>query len=238
MQLHISNRLQRIAEQITPGAYFADIGSDHAYLPCYVCLKDREARAIAGEVAEGPWQRALETVQKFQLEERISVRLGDGLAVIHDEEKVSEIVIAGMGGGLISSILVSGKEKVKQAKKIIAQPNTNAKKVRETFIALDFILIDEIIIEENKQFYEILVAENQQYTTHTSPYDPEQFAKQLYFGPFLLKNKPETFKRKWQAEYDHLAHIVQQMEASKSTKALANIQQLKQRMAWIEEEIR
>src|SRR5690625_3858580 len=102
-QIKLSKRLQKIADIITKGSYFVDIGSDHAYLPCFVCLSDPTTKAIAGEVREGPYERALETVNYYQLGDQIQVRLGNGLNVI--DENVNEVVIAGMGGSLISKII-------------------------------------------------------------------------------------------------------------------------------------
>src|SRR5690625_254647 len=100
--INLSKRLTTIATFLPSGAYFADIGSDHAYLPCYVCIHDKEARAIAGEVNEGPYNSACETVKAYELNNQIEVRLGDGLHVI-DNEQIKQVVIAGMGGSLIRS---------------------------------------------------------------------------------------------------------------------------------------
>ena len=46
----LSLRLQRIADEITPGCSFADIGSDHALLPVYVAQHKLVQRAIATEL--------------------------------------------------------------------------------------------------------------------------------------------------------------------------------------------
>lgn len=238
MTIKLSKRLQLIAEQISKGAFFADIGSDHAYLPCYVCQHDAAATAIAGEVVRGPYERAVETVKAHQLEDRITVRLGDGLDVVLEDEQIIDIIIAGMGGGLIASILENGKEKVIRAKKIIAQPNTNAKKVRETLINLGFTLTEEMIIEENNQFYEILIAENNNETEKGSPYVSEIFEKQLLFGPFLLQQKSATFKKKWQLEYNKLLSTISSMKQSNNPNVQDKIILFKQRLQWIEEVIR
>src|SRR5699024_6975282 len=104
---NFSNRLKTIASFLSTGTFFADIGTDHAYLPCYVCLNDKQARAIAGEVNEGPYQSACETVRSHHLTEQIEVRKGDGLHVLK-QDPVDELVIAGMGGALITNILNNG----------------------------------------------------------------------------------------------------------------------------------
>src|SRR5699024_10738733 len=103
--LKLSERLKRIAYHIPLGSRFADIGSDHAYLCSHVCLQDPNAFAIAGEVREGPYAAAQKTIQKYQLEHSIQVRLGDGLEIIHETDHVDTVVIAGMGGKLMTEIL-------------------------------------------------------------------------------------------------------------------------------------
>lgn len=237
MTLQISNRLKMIANEISEGAFFADIGSDHAYLPCYVCLHDQKARAIAGEVAKGPYIHALNTVKKNQLNDRIEVRLGDGLQVIDENELVEEIVIAGMGGNLISKILLDGKEKLHNVKKLILQPNNKEPNVRKTLIALNFILTKEIIMEENQLIYEILVAEHKNLSRKNDPYDLHFREKQLLFGPYLLEEKSPIFIKKWTEERKNLERTILQMKHSKTEKVQQKIEQFSKIIEWIEEAI-
>lgn len=103
----LSERLQKIAKYLEDPVIFADIGSDHAYLPCYVCLHNNQAKAIAGEINKGPFLRAKQTVREYQLTAQIEVRKGNGLDVIEPGE-VNQITIAGMGGKLIRDILTEG----------------------------------------------------------------------------------------------------------------------------------
>lgn len=126
----LSKRLEKIAKYLVKPIEFADIGSDHAYLPCYVCLQDATAIAIAGEINQGPYLRAIETVTTNQLENRIHVRKGNGLEVVNEGE-VSQITIAGMGGKLIKNILEEGKSKLTGVKRLILQPNLDADIVRK-----------------------------------------------------------------------------------------------------------
>ena len=109
--IRLSARLIRVADFVQKGVKVADIGSDHAYLPCYLCLRDKVTTVIAGELNEGPYQLAQNQVQRFGLEDRIDERRGNGLQVLRAGE-VDVVTIAGMGGGLISKILDEGKEKL------------------------------------------------------------------------------------------------------------------------------
>src|SRR5690554_6840208 len=100
----LSKRLAMIAGQIPIGDRVADIGSDHAHLPVYLAQQGLIEYAIAGELNEGPFLTACKQVQQANLEHKVSVRHGDGLSVLRANE-VDTIVIAGMGGSTMVSIL-------------------------------------------------------------------------------------------------------------------------------------
>src|SRR5690625_2222499 len=149
MTLKISRRLQSIAEFLPKGSYFADIGTDHAYLPCYVCLKDPKARAIAGEVRQGPYERALHTVKTYRLSNRVDVRLGDGLRILNEKvDPIRQLVIAGMGGSLMKEILNDGIDLLDTVQRIILQPNIGEEIVRQWLYQHNFAIVQELIIED------------------------------------------------------------------------------------------
>lgn len=231
----LSNRLKLIADYLPQGANFADIGSDHAYLPAYVCLRDKTARAIAGEVNQGPLESAKKTIQLHQLKERIDVRLGDGLAVLKEGE-AQQIVIAGMGGSLITSILEKNPVIAKSAGRIIAQPNVDARAVRQWLNQNDFILIAEEIVDEQGHIYEILVADRN--TGVSSPYNDNQQIKdkQLLLGPYLLNEKNNAFIKKWTLEEANLKRIISQMQQAKQLNH-EKISAFQTELHWIKEEL-
>jgi len=230
--LKLANRLRKAADYLSEGAFFADIGSDHAYLPCYVCLQDTKAKAIAGELNQGPYNRARQTVDTFHLNQRIDVRLGNGLEVINPEEGITDLVIAGMGGSLIRSILQDGAEKLKTVRRIITQPNVDERDVRLFFAHHGYVITNELILKEKGHIYEIIVGDKLEVPNQML--SEEEMEKQLLFGPLLLRNKTQIFFDKWKWEYEKKERIIQQMKHAK-IQDTEKMQYFQQQLTWIEE---
>ena len=230
--IQLSKRLKAVASVIPNDSYFADIGSDHAYLPTYLCLENPSIRAIAGEVNQGPFQRAKATVQFNQLTNKVDVRLGNGLDVITQQDEIDTITITGMGGSLIKEILATGKEKLIDIQRIIAQPNNNAFAVRKFLYEHEFDIIDEMIIEENDHIYEIIISER--VNVSNIAFDDNNDQKRLLFGPILMDDQSAVFVKKWQAEKNKLNHVIDQMKQAKKQNQ-TKIRQFEQQVKWIEE---
>ncbi|GGJ83240.1 SAM-dependent methyltransferase [Lentibacillus kapialis] len=225
-KLRLSRRLDKVASFIAKGTVFADIGSDHAYLPCYVCLHDNSTYAVAGEVHDGPYQSARETVNRYGLSDRVDVRLGDGLQVLRHGE-VTAIVIAGMGGSLITSILEGGLDRLDAIEQIIAQPNIDERSVRYWLINHGYSILNEAMVEEKGHIYEIIIG-----TKKGGVNDLTE--RQMLFGPYLLSKKPELFYRKWKHEYTKRERIIEQMKKA-TVPEEAKITAFSDELTWIEE---
>jgi len=188
----LSNRLQAVFQMVDKNTRVADIGSDHAYLPVELIEQKTAQYALAGEVAVGPMTRSKEDVQKFGLSDQIDVRLGDGLAVIHEADKIDTVVIAGMGGILITDILTRATdEQLSHVQTLILQPNIGEPLVRHWLVDHNFEIVDEDIIEEDHHVYEIIKA------TKVDKATPLVQAQYL-MGPVLMSKKTPTFIAKWQ----------------------------------------
>lgn len=87
---------------------------------------------------------------------------------------------------MIRSILEEGSRKNRLAgvKRLVLQPNVGERTLREWLVDHNFTIIHEVLLEENDKNYEIIVAE-----TGKATYTPQQ----LFFGPFLLKEKIQFF---------------------------------------------
>jgi tRNA (adenine22-N1)-methyltransferase len=228
----LSKRLETVVSYIPAGSRIADIGSDHAYLPCYAVRKGIAETAIAGEVVKGPYLSAEKQVKDAFLQDKIEVRLGNGLEVVAPGE-VDCITIAGMGGALIASILEEGKDKLASVKRLILQPNVSAKSIRVWLLQNGWELTAEEIIEEDGKVYEILTADRGE---PDRPYSGDERQKELLLGPFLMQERNEAFRKKWTQESAQWKNIMSNMEKAEQTDALNERKaELKDKIQMVEE---
>lgn len=209
----------------------ADIGSDHAYLPCHLALKDELSFAIAGEVVEGPFQSAVSEVKQQKLIQLIDVRKGNGLEVVELEDQINVISICGMGGILIRSILEAGLTVIQENTMLVLQPNMAEPQLREWLSHHHFIIRAEKIVEDNDRMYEIIVAElvtgQQQILSQ----------RQRIFGPFNIREKSDAFVEKWQRELNSQRKIYASMKQGLGDKTNAKLVEMAEHIQLIEEEL-
>ena len=198
--MELTPRLQAIAEQVPQGACLADVGTDHGYLPVWLLRSGRIDSAIAADLREGPLDRARETAQRFGVAEQISFRLCDGLSAIRPEE-VDTVVIAGMGGETIASILEAAPW-TKERTLLLLQPMTGSAELRQWLQGHGYEITGERIAREGKRLYSILSVKGGE----MSPLSPaELWAGRQNGGPQRLeyldqvRNKVEKALRGQQA---------------------------------------
>lgn len=155
MGLHLTPRLLSAAQQVPHGAKLADIGTDHAYLPVWLLLKGVIDGAIAADLREGPLRRAQETARQYGVWQQISFRLCDGLSAICPEE-ADTIVIAGMGGDTIASILHGAPWTGQKGKQLLLQPMTAQMHLRKWLWEHGCRIDRECISQEGKRLYTVL----------------------------------------------------------------------------------
>lgn len=225
--IQLSKRLKTVADFVKKDLPIADIGSDHAYLPIYLIQNDIISSAIAGEVVEGPFENAKNKVNSLKIEDKISVRLGSGLNVLTTEDEIGTVTVCGMGGNLITEILLEGlnKSKLPLNARLVLQPNNGEKTLRKFLKENKFKILSESIIEENKKIYEIIVAEYQ-----LEDFDYSE--NELTFGPLLLKEKTATFIKKWTNELALQQAILKEI---KKSDAKAKIKEIEKRIQKIKE---
>ena len=151
--MELSPRLAAIAGRVPPGSRLADIGTDHAYLPAYLILEGTIPSAVASDVNRGPLDRGRETARLAGVEEKIDFRLSDGLKGLGEDE-ADVIVIAGMGGELISRILSDAPWT--KGKLLLLQPMTAQPELRRWLNGNDYRIERETVVREGQKLYVIL----------------------------------------------------------------------------------
>ena len=218
-------RLERVAVHVPAGARLADIGSDHGYLPVALMRRGAITAAVAGELASTPFHSARRTVRDNGLEQRITVRMANGLAAIEPGDAITAISICGMGGETIRDILERGKTRLSGQERLILQPNGGEQPLRQWLMDNSYSILCEEVLRENRFDYEIIVAER----TGPVSYSPEQ----LYFGPLQMQARTPAFLLKWQRLLRHkqqtLAHFTQAGSAVPAEK----VQDITRQVRWI-----
>ena len=184
-RLRLNPRLLKIAEMVSSCESLADIGTDHGYRPIYALLKGTAKSAIASDINKGPIKRAKKNVLAFGLADKISLRVGPGLTTVEAGE-AETIVIAGMGGILISDILEESQKTVSLAKQLILQPMTAEKELREYLCTNDFTIEEEILVAEEEKIYNIICVSPGGRTEYSS--------KELVLGRGLESTSPMLFE--------------------------------------------
>lgn len=217
MKLH-SKRLRQVScliEKHKQGTILADIGTDHAYLPCFLTANHVIDSAYACDVAKGPLSSSKDTIQTYHLEDKVIPLLGNGLDPICDK-KVDMISICGMGGLLMTEILDAHLDYLK-GKILFLQANTAIDLLREYIMNHNLQIIDEAIVKDAHHIYEIMVVK----TGHQ-----ELDQKDLLFGPVLRRQKAPLFVEKWKRELLIQRRILDSLdtEHEKYLKVLHHIQ--------------
>lgn len=242
--LQLSRRLATLADWVPTGSRVADIGSDHALLPCVMALQGKVSFAIAGEVNEGPYQAASKQIESSGLSHLVQARKGNGLAAIEHADQIEVITIAGMGGALISQILSEGIEKLEGVKRLILQPNVGEDIVRRWLVANGWLLLDERLLEEDGKYYEVLLAERAEqvelknatlYAERDSICNFRFNRERLYaMGPYLIERGGDIFQAKWQSENRKLRKIISDLQQSDREEAKQRALEFQQEIEQVE----
>ena len=154
-RLQLQPRLQMLADMVPDGVVVADIGTDHGYLPVWLLQEGKIPRAIASDIHADPLNHARMTAAVYGVSDRIDFRLCAGLEKMTPDE-ADCIIIAGMGGETIISILQAAPWSKENNVRLLLQPMTKAETLRSWLAVNGYCFTDERLVFDKKYLYPIL----------------------------------------------------------------------------------
>lgn len=173
-------RLALCAALVRPGVPVADIGTDHGYLPIWLLKTGKSPCAVAADINSGPLRSAQANASRYGVGESIRFLLSDGLQGLGPQD-AEDVVIAGMGGGLVLRIVEGAPWLRDPQKRLVLQPMSSAPQLRAGLWQLGFTIMEEhACIDSGKVYSAFSVA----FTGEAGPMPP------LY--PYMGMLRPGT----------------------------------------------
>ena len=154
----LDKRLLSCADYVRAGAVFADIGTDHGYLPLFLLKSGRIERAYLSDVNPGPLSSAEHNVRAEGFSDKCEFILTDGARALAGKG-ITDYAICGMGGELISRIIEDAPNLRDRGIRLILQPMTKQEYLRRYLASVGFCVIDERFSEDSGKYYVTLLAE-------------------------------------------------------------------------------
>ena len=180
--IKLSNRLKKIAELVDFGASVIDVGTDHGYVPNFLCENKISRDIIATDISKNSLEKSIELTRELGNEKYIRNILANGIV----NENRDNIIIAGLGGIQIAEIILNSIEISEVSKKLILQPMQKANILRRELNNMGFAIIDEEIIFEDDRYFEIILA---RYSGKKEISEEIDF----YFSKVLIEKKDKVY---------------------------------------------
>lgn len=167
----LDERLAAAAALVKPGLAVADIGCDHGKLAAVLAASGRYPKVIGADLRPGPLEKAKRTLQNAHCEDRVELRLGDGLSVLSPGE-VGTIVLAGVSAQTTQDIL-SAAPWIFDADgpRLVLVPATRHGYLRVWLAQNGFALLEDRPVQAAGRWYAVMAAE---YTGEKRPLTLEE----------------------------------------------------------------
>lgn len=150
MSVTLSKRLACIAAFVAPGSRVIDVGTDHGYIPAYLMENGVCSRVIASDIRSGPLKRAEITARNAGVYDSMEFILCPGLEKC-PPDAVDTVIIAGMGGETIISILEAAPWA--REKQLIIQPQSKLSELREWLAHNGYAIGDARLVSDTGRLY-------------------------------------------------------------------------------------
>ncbi len=152
----LSKRLSLLASLVKSGSRVCDVGTDHGYLPAFLYLSGKCCSVTATDIRQKPLESAKSNIERLGAD-GVRLILCDGLSAVKRED-VDTVIIAGMGGEVISGIIDRAEFLRDSTVELILQPTTAAKELRRYLAENGFEVQKELAVSENGKIYSIMLA--------------------------------------------------------------------------------
>ncbi len=202
----LSLRLKTIASLVPFGARVCDVGTDHARLPIFLKQNNIAKTVIATDLNEKPLKNAQKNVTENGVD-GISLRLCDGLSAIKYGE-ADTVIVAGIGGEVISGILKNCDWIKNTDITLILQPTTSPEVLRRFLARNGFEIVSETPVFENKKIYSVILAKY----TGVIAEKPEYY---YYIGEIPLNNDGIIYIKKQHSRISECMTALKSIESRK-----------------------
>lgn len=190
-------RLDEIISLVSSRKGIIDVGTDHGYIPVHFALSGYAGRLIASDINAGPLSAAKKIAAEHAVEDKITFTLANGLSEC-SPDAVDTIIIAGMGGDLICSILDHAEWTMNAAYQLILQPMTKAEILRFWLCSNGFETEEERLAFENNRIFKVFSARYSGKNTRLT--DAE-----LFTGAYALTKGLPLFEKMLSQETERIA---------------------------------
>ena len=201
--MKLSMRLEEIAKRVLPGAIVIDVGTDHAYLPISLIERGICSKVYGSDLRVEPLQSAYANGKTYCDSQQLILLKQDGLLPLPSD--VTTVTISGLGGTLMTEMVGAATGSLSQIGHIIVQPQGHSDRIRELLTSLNYFINDEAIVFENEIFYEII-----EFKKGSHAYS----SKELLFGPVLLAERNDLFRKRWRQEQEYLLSILKSIPSN------------------------
>ena len=203
-------RIDTLCSLLTKAKVFADVGCDHGYCTEYMLQKELCEKAIFSDVSKGSLAKAEKLLAPYVEEGRAIGVFGDGFYGV--ENTVDEVLIAGMGGSEIVSILSDEKHGF-MPKRFVFQPMHDAEKLRKYILSNGGYIERDYTFEDGK-FYDVIVGGLADGQTTTSAYTDAEYE----FGRENLATMPEAFVKRTKKQIANIGKYLAQPNLQEESK--------------------
>ncbi len=157
--IKIDSRLLTCAKLVT-GRKAVDVGTDHGYLAVHLVKNNICQSCIACDINDKPLMSAKANIMAHKLSSKITAIKSDGLDNV-PMENVTDVIMAGMGGELISSLInkCSRLYDLNSPINLVLQPMTKSEYLRKWLYENNFIIKHELACISGGFVYSVIQAE-------------------------------------------------------------------------------